>query len=387
MNNPSPDRNLSPLCDEEFRKPVNVLRPALPPRWMHWGLAVSLAAAVLVTLAVLLSDMDEYVVAPGVVRPAEFTLVFSGAGGILNSVFVTDGMPVKKGDVLARFDPWELKKQITKIEGDIAQAKAELDLSAASSRKIEAAPVPPEFLFSALEVERQQEVQDLQKDYLQKLQDLQKTGAASGTELLNIRLQLIATDSLLKRSQRANELFTGDYGTSAKAEGSARRRMIESRLATLQASLEQADEDMRRLEVVAPETGTILATARRFPGEKITPGTALFKVIQNNAIELRLYATEDRVNLITPGQAVRFRANNNPDRLARLAFGRVTSVAGDRDLETDPDAAGTQSTYRVTVAVENAPYELAFGATVQAEIVIARRPFWRLLLVKPKDEM
>lgn len=387
MSTPSPDRDLSPLCDEEFRKPVAVLRPAVPPRWMHWGLTASLASAVLIALAVLLSDMDEYVVAPGVVRPSEFTLVFSGTGGILESVFITDGMAVSKGDVLARFDPWELKKQITKIEGDIAQAQAELELSAATSRKIEAAPVPPEFLFSALEVERQQEVQDLQKDYLQKLQDLQRTGAASGTELLNVRLQLITTDSLLKRSQRANELFTGDYGTSAKEESAARRRMIESRLTSLQASLEEAHEDMRRLEVVAPETGTILATARRFVGEKVPPGTALFKVIQNESIELRLYATEDRVNLISPGQAVRFRANNNPDRLAPLAFGRVTAVASDRDLDADPDAAATQSTYRVTVAIENAPYELAFGATVQAEIVIARRPFWRLLLVSPKDEM
>jgi len=384
MNKDSP---ASLFRNPRFESPAGceALRPVTPPQWLQTGFLLTLLAAVALAIAVLASNMDEFVTASGVVRPAVFTLVFARTGGILQSVSVTDGMVVKKGEVLGRMDDWEVQKQIGKIKGDIEQAKPEVELAQATVRKIEAAPVPPEFLFSGLEVERQQEVRDIQQDYFPRLTALQRAGSASGTEVLNVRLQIIASEALLKRSQQANDLMRGGYGTAAKEEAAARERVIESWIKSLERNLAEAQEDLRRLEIVAPESGTILATARRYPGEKINAGDALFKVTQNSGVDLRLYATEDRVNLIAPGQPgqlVRFRANNNPDRLAPLARGRVIAVASDRDLEADPDAGQNQGVYRVTVAIENTPYQLAVGATVQAEIVIARRPFWQLLFMK-----
>lgn len=143
--------------------------------------------------------------------------------------------------------------------------------------------------------------------------------------------------------------------------------------------------EFKRLDIISPENGVLLATARRFPGEKIEAGSALFKVTDAARPELRLYASEDRINLIKVGQLVRFRANNNPDRLAPLAIGRVTEVARDRDMNAVGNTT-EQSTasYRVKVAIEREPYPLAVGATVEAEIVLERRPFWRLLFMKPK---
>jgi multidrug resistance efflux pump len=270
-----------------------------------------------------------------------------------------------------------------RIQGEIAQARAELDLARANARKVEAAPVPPEFLFSALEVERQQEIQEIQQDYLKRLKELQKTGAASGTEVLNLRLQIIASEAMLKRSRQANDLFTGTYGQAALEEAFGKEKIVEARIKSLERSLSQAREDLGRLDISAPESGTILSTARRFPGEKVLAGTPLFKLTTNAGTELRLYATEDRVNRIRTGQLVRFRANNNPDRLAPLATGRVAEVALDRDL--DPamgERASNPSSYRIKVAIENAPYPMAVGATVLAEIVIDRRPFWRLLFLR-----
>lgn len=375
-------RAASPLCSKDFAAPPSGLRPVVPPRWMRMGLLWGAAATVLCTLLVLFSPMDEYVNAPGEVRPSEFSLVFNRTDGILESVSVADGQYVQKGQVLARVDSWEIKKAIERIGSEIEQAKAELELARANARKVEAAPVPPEFLFSALEVERQHEIQDIQQDYLKRLNDLQKSGAASGTEVLNVRLQLIASETMLKRSIQANELFNGAYGQASREEANGKEKVVEASLKSLERNLVLAQSDLERLDIVAPEAGTILATARRFPGEKVLSGEALFKLTNNTGTELRLYATEDRVNRIKPGQLVRFRANNNPDRLAPLATGRVAEVAQDRDLNPDQEEKAASSSYRITVAVEKAPYPLAVGATVQAEVVIDRRPFWSLLFLK-----
>lgn len=380
-------RTKSPLCDDDYRLPLAKLPKAVPPRWMYTSMLWSIGVTVVLTAATLLSPMDEYVTAPGEVRPAEYAYVFSRAEGILETIDVKDGEKVRQGQVLARLDGWEIRKRIREIEADIAQTEAELAMAEAAQRKVTAAPVPAEFLFSAVEMERQKEIQGLQQDYLHRLNELQKTGAASGTELLNIRLQLIASESMLKRSQQAYDLFKGDYGAASQTEAAEKVRVTEARLAGLRSRLESAQSDLKRLEIIAPGDGNILTTARRFPGEKIAAGTALFKISDDNdKTELRLYATEDRVNLIQPGQLVRFRANNNPDRLAPLAIARVTEVARDRDLASEDDAADTnrRSTYRVKAAIEKEPYPLAVGATVEAEIVLERRPFWRLLLMKPQ---
>lgn len=383
LNAPSP-RPTSPLCAEAYRTELPQLPRVISPRWMRVGMQWSAILTAALCLLTLLSPMDEYVIAPGEVRPADYTFAFSRNGGILESIAVVDGQHVTKGQMMARLDGWEIRKQLAQIDGEISGAEAELAMAEATARKVSAAPVPAEFLFSAVEMERQKEIQSLQQDYLDRLQQLQKTGAASQNETLNLRLQLIASESMLKRSQQANDLFKGDYGAASLAEASERAHMLRARLDALRAKREMTAGDLERLEIVAPEDGVILATARRFPGEKIEAGTALFKITDDSRTELRLYASEDRVNLIQVGQLVRFRANNNPDRLAPLATGRVTRVARDRDLATrDADSDDSQrGTYRVNVAIEKEPYPLAVGATVQAEIVLERRPFWRLLFLK-----
>ncbi len=372
----------SPLAGGDFATTPDGLRKVIPPSWMRKGLITVLMVTLLCAGGVLLSPMDEFVIAPGEVRPADFLFIFSRSDGILESVLVDDGGAVVTGQVLAKLDPWENTKLVEEIQGQIEQAKAELALHEAAERKITAAPVPPEFLFSALEVERQQEVQSIQQDYLRRLKQLETSGAAAGTELLSVRLQLIASEALLKRSQQANELFTGTYGAAAREEAQSRKAVAAASLRSLESRLAAAKTDLQRLEITAPQAGTILSTASRFPGEKVAAGEALFKISSTNSTELRLYATEDRVNLIRPGQLVRFRANNNPDRLAPLATGRVIEVALDRELEQEHEARSPRSPYRIKVAVENAPYSLAVGATVQAEILIARKPFWRVLAMK-----
>lgn len=383
----TPSTKSSPLASEEFTTTPSSLRRVIPPGWMRKGLIAILILTLFCAGGVLLSPMDEFVIAPGEVRPADFLFIFSRSDGILESVLVDDGEAVVSAQVLARLDPWEHTKLLKEIEGQIEQAKAELSLHEAAERKIIAAPVPPEFLFSALEVERQQEVQEIQQDYLRRLKKLETSGAAAGTELLSVRLQLIASEALLKRSQQANELFTGSYGAAAREEAQSRKAVAAASLRTLESRLAAAKTDLHRLEITAPQAGTILSTASRFPGEKVAAGAALFKISSTTSTELRLYATEDRVNLIQPGQLVRFRSNNNPDRLAPLATGRVIEVALDRELEPQHESRNSRSPYRIKVAVENAPYPLAVGATVQAEILIARKSFWRVLAMKsPADQ-
>ena len=367
------------LCSADYLRSPEELAPSLPPPWLK----ITLVAAIVFFLAVftltMIGPMDEFVAASGEVRPAHYAVAFSRAEGVLKEVLVKDGQAVKKGDVLARLDSWEADKVIANTQNDLLQAQAELKMAHAVREKIDALPVPPEFFFSPLERERQQEVKEVQQDHLDRLEKLQKSGAVSPLELLNQKLQLIAAESQLKRNEMAVALKDGPYGKASQKEAEEREQVIEARIRALGNNLKTAQEDRKRYEVLSTEDGVVLATTQRFAGEKIPIGSPMFKISQLDRQELRLYATEDRLQLIQPGQVVRFKARSNADKLAKPSIARVTEVALDRDLQDVSTDGAPQGSYKVKASIESSAYALPMGGQVDAEIILKSRPFWKMM--------
>ena len=93
-------RKTSPLSPEIFQLPLQSMPQVIAPRWMRLSMIWSVVLTVLIGILTLMSPMDEYVVAPGEVRPADYAFVFSRAGGILESIEVLDNQPVKRGQIL-----------------------------------------------------------------------------------------------------------------------------------------------------------------------------------------------------------------------------------------------------------------------------------------------
>ena len=100
---------------------------------------------------------------------------------------------------------------------------------------------------------------------------------------------------------------------------------------------------------------------------------------------------QELISLAVAGACNRQKVSGNTPslRASRLQLGKPPSEisldsasALDRALDPTEDKSAIRSPYRIRVAVEKIPYPLAIGAIVQAEIIIDRRPFWRLLFLK-----
>lgn len=375
--------HFSSLCRPDYLRSPEELAPSLPPRWLKSTLWAGIIFFIVIFTLTMLGPMDEFVSASGEVRPARYTIVFSRAEGVLKEILVKDGQHVKKGDIIAQLDSWNADKAIVSTENELAQAQAEMKMAQATRSKIDALPVPPEFFFSPVEKERQQEVKEVQQDHLDRLERLQKSGAASHLELLNQKLQLIAAEFQLKRNEQAEELKDGPYGKASQLEAEERERVIQARINSLELNLKLAQEERKRCEVTATEDGVVIATTQRFNGEKVPLGTPLFKISQLDRQELRLYATEDRLQFIKPGQTVRFKSRSNADALAKPATARVTEVALDRDLPDSYSDASPKGTYKIKASIESIAYTLPMGGQVDAEIILQRRPFWKLFFIHP----
>lgn len=132
------------------------------------------------------------------------------------------------------------------------------------------------------------------------------------------------------------------------------RSSITESASALQYQREQIEEQIRKSNIVAPITGTVLQKyAER--GEYATPGRPLFKMANLNDIYLRSYFTASQLAHIRIGQEVTVIADFGGDEQYEYS-GKITWIA--QESEFTPKSIQTQDSranlvYAVKVAVRN----------------------------------
>ncbi len=368
-------RTAHPLAPADYLVPAARLPRAHAAPWMRRTLFATALLSLAAALAVALGPMAETVPVAGEIRPAGFVYASPATEGLLAHVAVAEGDTVAEGRLLATLDDWHLVRDLRLLDAELETARAELARATAAARRTAAVPIAGEFIFSAREAEKQRELLALQQSHLATTEKLASLGSASSVDVLHLRMQVLASEALLARHQRAAELAAGDYGRSALAEAEASRDFAAARVRVLETRRQGLEEERERLAVRAPRAGVVTATASLYPGLAVHPGRALFKIAEPGPSVLRLRAGEDRISELRPGQLVRFRPRSNPDRLAPYATAVLVSIAPDREL--DDDQATGAGDYLLDAGKLSAPYPLPPGARVTAEIVLAERPFYR----------
>jgi membrane fusion protein, macrolide-specific efflux system len=89
--------------------------------------AAPIDPALLVTVA--RRPLDVEILETGRVQPREKVDLKSKLAGQVSEVFVREGAPVKKGQVLLALDPVDVQRELAKAEADVAQARAALDFA------------------------------------------------------------------------------------------------------------------------------------------------------------------------------------------------------------------------------------------------------------------
>ena len=140
---------------------------------------------------------------------------------------------------------------------------------------------------------------------------------------------------------------------------------------------------LKPFDITSPAAGRVLSTARLLEGERVFLGSPIVKLVRGDEQTIRLYANEDRIDRIRPGLEVRFRVRSNPDRLAPYARARITRVARDRDLALEDQTNLPPASYYIRATVEQAPYDIPYGAQLDAEIILDQKPFWRRFFLRP----
>lgn len=254
------------------------------------------------------------ITAPGTVEPVVEVDISSQVVGRIERLPVREGDRVKVGDVLARLDSAEYRARVRSAEARVQRLEAAIRQCAADLEK------------AGREVRR--------------FRELEATGAAS-TE------QLDDAETSLSRSEAACEM--------------ARQELIEAK-----ASLESAQEDLKRTVITSPIDG-LVAQVLVEEGEVLIPGTmnnpgTVFMVISDMAqMQVRTQIDESDVALVRPGQRAWIYLTSD-DRTA--IPGRVERVTPKGVRRTEV------ATFETRILIERASETIRSGMTANVEIEV-----------------
>jgi HlyD family type I secretion membrane fusion protein len=358
-------------------------------------------------------------------------------GGIVREILVRDGDRVQQGQVLLRLDQpqasqatetlrsqrWAFAAQDARLMAELAGADEILfprDLLEATAERARDAVAGQRALFEARRValnsqmnvlnarvdqfeaqirsaESQREAQTRMLVLLRAEEDntarLLSQGLARLPQLLAIQRQVAATQGNL--GDIGNQIERG-RAQIAEAEREMRRlrdartqevstelREVRVRLAEAEERLRAAEDVSMRMDVVAPESGTVLNSRLFTLGAVVRPGDPLLDLVPlRDRIVAEVHVQPNDIEVIHPGLVAEVRLPAFKQRTVPFLHGHVIFVASD---VTEDERRGL-AYYKVQIEIDEEQLraldgvQLRPGMMVEAMIRTGERSFGRYLL-------
>ena len=301
--------------------------------------------------------------------------VFSRIAGVVAAVPVHEGDMVRRGQVVARLDPKELRFQVEQARASVntqrvAVEQARVTVATQQARLTQLlAGSPPEQVRQAEDQVRQAEASlAYSRQQLRRAEELYAQGFVSGQAVEAARLDVVLQEarrrsaeeqlSLLRRGPRPEEV---DVAGKQVLQAETALRQARSQLAQVEVTLRQAQALLAEGTVYAPAAGTV---SRRLvdPGATVTPATMLLQLVDVDPVVIMIPVAERETALIRPGMPADVRADALPGRSFR---GIVTTVS--------PVLAAATRTADVKVDVPNPDRALRPGMTARVDLVLVER--------------
>jgi len=287
-----------------------------------------------------------------------------GGGALRITRLLHTGVPVKKGDVVAEFDPVEQRYKLDQSRSELLQAEQDI-IKAKADAAVQAAQDKVELLKARFGVRRAE-------------LEVQKNELASTIDATKNRLAL----EQAKRSLAQLEQDVKSHSTSGKAGiDLAQEKWNKAKLA-----MDQAQENIQKMRVTSPmdglvaiqknvdSTGGMFFRGTSLPdyrvGDQAQPGSAVAQVIDPREMELTAKVSELERGNINLGQPVEIQFNALP---GAIFHGKVKSAGGMAQQQNfwEMDAG---STFDVSIQLTDSDSRVRPGLTAQVVIVGDKKP-------------
>ncbi len=327
----------------------------LPPTQLQRRMLLTLAGLVLVAISwAAIARVEEVTKGQGRVIPAsKIQLVQNLEGGIVREVLVREGAIVKEGQIIARIDPTiagsslgEAREKMSALEAMVVRLEAEVeakplifpselaakrpDLISAQRDHYEVRRRELAAAISGLELQERQRGQEileleakietlaralgLVRQELELIRGLEKSRAASRSELLAAEGRANETAGMLKAAELAlprvrdaqREVRDRRFEKVAAFQGDSLQKLANARveLAALGQSSRGSEDKLARTIIRAPVAGIIKSVSVTTPGQIIQPGHNLVEIVPiNDTLLVEAQVRPQDIAFLRPGQA------------------------------------------------------------------------------------
>jgi HlyD family secretion protein len=405
---------------------------------MAMGYAIVAIFVVGLGLWATVTPLAEAAIAPGILK-VEGTrrTIQHFEGGIVREILVRDGDAVRQGQVLLRLDQpqaaqqtetlrsqrWALAAQDARLVAELARAtdiSFPRELMAAEAVRAQEYITGQRALFQArtlalesqllvlraridqhnatiasaegqMEAQRrmlallrreEQDTAGLLRQGLARLPALlalQRQVASVDGNITDITNQMVRSRSMIQEAQREMQRVTDQR----MQEVSTEMRDVRVRLAEAEERLRAAEDVSTRLEILAPEAGSVLNLRVFTIGAVIRPGDPVMELVpSNDRIVAEVNVQPNDIDVVHTGLQAEIRLPAFKQRLVPYLHGHVTFVASD---VTQDERRGL-AYYRVQIDIDPAQLASLEGVTlragmmVEAQIQTGSRSFARYLL-------
>ena len=340
-------------------------------KWLGWSLGPFAAAALILSLI----DIDDVVMAQGIVEPGAKIYIDSPLSRVVDRVLVGPGDTVRTGQVLAQLYDGDLKSSVTTAEKDLKGAEANLAVTKARLARLREQPTPEELriaesLLEQAKISLEARDQDLKRarhlylgERLWSQEELER--AQTNYELAQANLKVAIENFNLTRRGPSNAELD---------QAAAEVRQAQATLEGTRQDLVATREALALTTLKAPADG-IVVRRDLHPGMLAGPGGIVLIVAGlGRETIIDAWIGETSSWKVRVGNPVEILSNMFSDREDFAGLGRVSTIHGYALND------GGARTFQIRVDIEETPIPLRYGSTADLRIVVGQRSILKILL-------
>jgi hemolysin D len=344
--------------------------------WMRattWGL-MGTAAFGLAWLA--LAQTEEIVVAQGKLEPiGGVREIQIPVNGVVKTLDVKEGEPVKKGQVLLTLDPEASQQRQKSVSQSLKLTEEQLSLKQDELRRyLQVNDTEQAMLRRTLR---------LNEEILERYARLESQGASAELQLLEQRNRVEEIRGRLEQSQaeRLRQVAVLDQAT----------QQLRSQLAQLRGDLTEQNVNLRYQLVKSPVDGVVFELKPSGSGYVNRDSMPVLKVVPYDQLEAKVEVASSDIGFVRKGQGVDISIDSFPSTDFGVLLGSVLRVGSDA---IPPDQQ--KPSYRFPVAIQLANQQLKLksgkrlplqvGMSLTANIKLRKVSYLQLLIGGFKDK-
>ena len=332
-------------------------------------------------ISLFLIEIEDVIYAKGKIASEITYDVISHLDGRVVRLNFDEGDDVKEGDVIAQVDAIEYEEEQVRIESEIREYEAELEVKKAELEALRTNPLPKELWYAETNLRESTDKAQRTQARLNRSLKLSTNNAISKREFEDAEIENIKAQGELARARENLEMVRSGVGERNIEKAERDIDLVQAKIASRRAALKLVERRISDCRIVAPSDGRLVTLPCKY-STYVQRGELAARMSAGTTLKGIAYVDETVVRKVRIGQSVRISSGV----FNRLEYGSFYGSV-DRVYDTpiqDPDTNATRYPVEVTIDSQGRPLKL--GSSADFAIVTGREPVIYTILNMTSEE-